>query len=378
MLAKKYKHFREVTKKHIRIFKNKKITEPEFDAFTKNILQDSSLDVPDTVYCRDGFAFVNEIDRYVFQIACLQINSFGAGVFGKGIAKFCTPILLTVRVHGAHPYLNHNLKDALMSIEEFYLGRNFSGSRGALCDRDSFYSYAKNLFLLKTPSSFNRKICSHLINANYICHHIAETLGYACATLDVYWTYQNNMSFMVSGSCFSEERDKLYVDVIDDFSSEKMRAYFQIPHYAIIGGAVEKFREERDNILLEIKYKDDIQSFYLPSGYQKIQKKLFHENVNIITTQHIVEHVLADYYKRKNSFIVANTFQTLEYLSRAMLAKIDGRQEEAVQFLKSASACKGYYPDRNLEEVFKKEEAKYPLFASEYSYNMFFRPPVLV
>ena len=377
MLTKKYNLFRKTVKKHINILKDKKITESEFDNLTESILRDSSLDLPDALYCRDGFAFVNEIDKHVFQIACFQINSFGAGIFGERIVKLCTPILLTIRVHGAHPYLNHNLREAVISMEDFYLGKNFSGSKGALCDRDSFNSAASKLFLSASMGSFNHKISFHLINANYICHHIAETLGYAYGALDIYWTYKDSMSFLTAGSWFSEKRDKLYIDVIEKFSDEKMRAYFQVPHYVKLIGRTAQFKEGRDIILLEVTYKNEILSFYLPSGYQKTHKKLFHENVNVVTTQHIVEHVLVDYYKRKNSFVVANTFQTLEYLSRAMLAKIEGQQEEAGQFIKNASACKGQYPESNLEELLKKGEDKYHVFASEFAYNMFFRPPVL-
>jgi hypothetical protein len=185
------------------------------------------------------------------------------------------------------------------------------------------------------------------------------------------------MLFLTAGSRFSEKRDKLYIDIIDDFSNEKMRSYFQIPHYALLAGKVQRFKEARDITLLEVTYNKETQSFYIPAGYQKIDKKLFHQNVQIVTTQHIVEHVLADYYKRKNSFIVANTFQILEYLSRAMFAKLKGFHEEAGRFIKAASCCKGQYPDSNLDEVLQKKSESYPIFASEFAYNMFFRSPLL-
>ncbi|MDP8219037.1 MAG: hypothetical protein P9M03_09965 [Candidatus Theseobacter exili] len=377
MLTKKYNIFQKELKAAIVKFKNKKITETEFDTFIKNILSTSDFDVPGKLYCRDGFAFVNELDRNTFQIVSFQINSFGAGVFGENIVKLCTPLLLTIKVHGAHPYLNHNLKDACISIEEFYLGKHFSGSKGILCDRNNFDAYCKTLFLLQPVTSFNHQISYQLTNSNYVCHHIAETAGYAFGALDIYWTHQKGPLFLSSGSCFNDKKDKLNIDIIDTFSLKKMRSFFQVPHYVKLGSNIEKFHEEHDLMLLEITYENDIESFYLPSGYQKVRKKLFNQNVNVLTTQHIVEHILSDYYKRKNAFIVANTYQTLEYLSRALLAKIEGQDEVGVGFLKSASSCKGYYPEHNIDELFDKKKKAYPAYVSEYSYKMFFRPPVL-
>ncbi len=100
--------------------------------------------------------------------------------------------------------------------------------------------------------------------------------------------------------------------------------------------------------------------------------------MNVITSQHIIEHVLTAYYKRKNAFVVASTFQTLEYLSRAFIAKTEGRDEEFSNFLENASSCMGYYPERNFKEFCEKTGSKYPAFESEYSHTMFFRPPVLL
>jgi len=141
MFTKKYSSLQRVVKKHIRGFnKKKKITQGEFDDFVNKILSDKTLDVEDKIYCRDGFAFVNKLKDNCFQILCFQVNSFGAGIFSESIKKLCTPIMLTVTVHGPHHYLEHNLKDSCISIDDFYLGKNYSGSKGKLCKRDKFNS----------------------------------------------------------------------------------------------------------------------------------------------------------------------------------------------------------------------------------------------
>ena len=380
MLAKKYSAFRRTLKKEIGgLTEKKRIEESEFDEFIGTILSNSSLDVPGKVYCRDGFAYVHEIDRSTFQVVSFQINSFGAGIFGESIVKLCTPILVTIKAHGAHHFLDHSLKESCISIDDFYLGKSYSGSKGPLCDRDAFNSHAKMLFLSDSGiDSFNHRIIYQLMNANYLCHHIAETMGYAFGALDLYWARKKNLFFLTSGSCFNPSKDKLHIDIIEDFSSERMRSYFQVPHYAKLFDDIEKFKEEFDLLTWEVTYNKEIETFYLPGGYQKVRMKMFNRNVNVITTQHVIEQVLTDYYKRKNAFVVANTFHTLEYLSRAMLARMEGLAAEGTEFIKSASSCMGYYPERDFKEFYRKREAKYPGFIREYSHMMFFRPPVLL
>ena len=363
----------------VRGLKGKKITKTRFDELIKNILSNNSLNIRNKVYCRDVCAFVNELDHNTFQIACFQINSFGAGAFGDSIAKFCTPILMTIKVHGTHRHSHHSLRDTCISIDDFYLGKNYSGSKGALCDRDKFSSYTRMLFLAEPNIySFNHQIIYQLMNSNYICHHIAETMGCAFGALEVYWEHHMNLLTLSSASWFNKKKDRLYIDIIENFSSEKMRSYFDIPHYAVLIKDIEKFKEESDVMLWEMTYRNEIETYYLPVGYQKVRKKMFNKNVNVITTQHIVEHVLTSYYKRKNAFVVASTFQTLEYLSRAIMARMEGRKEEGSEFLKNVTSCMGYHPERNFEEFYKKKEAGYPVFISEYSHTMFFRPPVLL
>jgi hypothetical protein len=379
MLAKKYNSLQREVKKNLKGLKRgRKMTEAEFDAFIKKILACKSLEESSKVYCRDGFAYVNKLDKHTYQLICFQINSFGGGIFGKQVVKLCTPILLTLTVHGSHYYLEHSLKDACISIDEFYLGKSFCGSKGKLCDRDSFNEHAKELFLSQpTVYSFNHQIIYQLMNANYLCHHIAEVMGYAFGALDVYWTYGKNVFFLSSGSFFNQSIDKLFIDIIDDFSSDKMNGYFQVPHYAKLMEDPKKFREEFDTLTWEVRYRGEMETFYLPIGYQKIHKKMFHKNVNVITSQHMIEHLLTEYYKRKNAFVVANTFQTLEYLSRAFIAKKEGRNDECNAFVRAVSTCLGHYPERNFEDFYREKEAKYLRFVSEYSHSVFFRPPVL-
>jgi len=57
---------------------------------------------------------------------------------------------------------------------------------------------------------------------------------------------------------------------------------------------------------------------------------------------------------------------------------MEGRKEEGSEFSKNVTSCMGYHPERNFEEFYKKKEAGYPVFISEYSHTMFFRPPVLL
>jgi len=382
MLSKKYNAFRREVKKSLNVItdkkKKKKISQAEFESFIRSILSKINLFLKDTIYCRDGFVFVNELDSHTFQLVCFQINSFGEGIFGPSIKKLCTPILMTIRVHGSHHFLDHNLRDSCISIDEIYLGKQFTGSKGPLCDRDEFNRHARMLFLSEDDIySFNHHIIYQLMNANYLCHHISEVVGYAFGALDIYWSSKQNLFFLSSGSKFSPERDKLYIDIIEDFSGEKMRGYFQVPHYTILRGDINKFKEDFDIMTWEATYRNEIETFLLPSGFQKIQQKMFHKNVNVVTTEHMIEQVLTEYYRRKNAFVVASTFQILEYLSRAMIAKIEGRDQDGMEFLKSASLCLGHYPERDFKECYRKREDKYSAFRSEYSHTMFFRPPLL-
>ena len=379
MLTKKYNSFQREVKKQVRSFKKKKkISEAEFDSFIKKIISNKTLDAKDKIYCRDGFVYINEIDACTFQILCFQINSFGAGIFGKSLVKLCTPIMLTVTVRGTHQYARQSLKDTCISVDEFYLGKHYSGSKGTLCDREKFNSYAKTLFLSKSEEhSFNHNTIYNLMNANYLCHHIAEVMGYAFGALDERWAGGKGMFFLTAASWSNGNKDKLYLNIIENFSGDKMSGHFQVPCYAKLVENSEKFKEEFDNLLCTISYKKELETFYLPIGYQKVQKKRFNKNVKVITSQHILEHLLASYYKRKNAFVVTNTFQTLEYLSRALIAKSEGKDKEFNDFMRTVTSCQGYYPERDFEEIYKKKETKYPTFIREYSHTMFFRAPIL-
>ena len=378
MLTKKYNNIQHEVTSLFQSHKGKKIEEAEFDGFVDHILTNDTLDLHDRVYCRDGFAWVNEIDYNTFQILAFQINTFAKGAFADTIKKLCTPILLTVKTHGSHRQAEHSLADTSISIEDFYLGKNYSGSLGEKCDRQKISDHARAIYIAgPVEYSYNHQIIYQLINTNYICHHVAETMSYAFGALDLYWATKQNHSFMVSASHFYNNKHKLVVEIIENFSSERMRNYFDIPHYAMLIEDISKFKEDYGLMLWEVDFKKDVESFYLPVGFQRIGSKRFKKSVNIITTQHILDHVLNSYYRRKNPHIVSNTYQTLEFLSRAIIAKLEGKDDEGRNFLKSASSCMGHYPERDFTVVLQKMKERFHIFQSEFAHTNFFRPPVL-
>jgi hypothetical protein len=376
MLSKKYERFYQVVGDSAAKFKGK-VSEPDFDNFIAGIFSDSSLNVAEAIYGRDGFVFVQEIGKYLYQVLVFQINSFAPGVFSDKIVKYVTPIMMTVKVHGEHAVLIQELGEAQLTIEEIYLGKAYCGSKGVLCDRESFYPILKKIFTPTDRGSFQQRLSRKIMDTNYLCHHISEAMAYAYGAARVFWATKKNMAFFTAGSHYNEGRDELRVEVIDDFAGDKMRCSFHVSPYGKLTGKAADFKEQQGLALLEIEYKNDVQGFYLPSGYQKLSRKLFHDKARVITTQHIIEHLLADYYKRNNAFVVANTFQILEHLSRAMLAKIEGNKDEAGKFIRDASVCKGQRPEIKLDEILKKEDERFADFASEFAYGMFFRPPVV-
>ena len=380
MITKKYEHFQKAMKEHIAPLKNKKgkVTEEEFETFIEKLLADRSIELDGKIYSRDGFVYVKEIDHSTYQLICFQINSFGSGIFGDNIKKLCTPILTTVTLHGKHRYLNHTLKDSCISVDDFYLGKLYTGSKGPLCKRDEFNEYAKKVFISDSKTySFNHNVVYQLMTTNYLCHHIAEVMGYAFGAIDMHLTHDMNVFHLSSASAFNESKEKLHLDIIDDFTGERMSSHFQIPHYAKLKDDVTKFHEEFDSLTWEVSFMKDTETFLLPIGYQRVSQKKFNKNVNVITSQHIIEELLANYYKRNNAFVVSSTFQTLEYLSRAFMAKMEGEDQEFMDFMRSVTSCLGYYPERNFEELYEARENKYPSFISEYDHTMFFRAPVL-
>jgi len=379
MFVKKYKNFQQFVRSQIPATGKKPISEEAFDQFIATILANNSLDIPGKIYCRDGFAFVKELDRHTYQILAFQINSFGEGAFGDKIVKLCTPLMVTIKTHSTHFYSGHTLKDTNITFEDFYLGKHYSGSKGPLCDREKILSYSRELFVKhQLHTSYRHGIIYKLIQANFICHHVAETLSYALGALDLFWYTRKSNVYLVSGSYYIENRRKLKIEILDNFSFEKMRCYFEIPSYAKIESSnINQFSEEYNLMHWEVNYKREIENFYLPAGFQKIDKKIFNKAANVITTQHIVEYILKTYYNRMNTHMVTNTFQTLEYLSRGILAKIEGRSAEGTDFLKMASSCMGHYPERDMQKLWQRQVEKYPLFTSDYIHSMFFRPPVI-
>jgi len=379
MFLEKYKKFQRFVQGQIPATGKKPVTEEEFDQFTAKILANDSLDLPGKIYCRDGFAFVKELDRHTFQILAFQINTFGEGAFSDKIKKLCTPLMITIKTHSTHFYSGHTLKDTNITFEEFYLGKDYSGSKGPLCDREKILDYSRKLFVEhQLLTSYRHVIIYKLIQANFICHHVAETLSYALGALDLYWYTRKRSVCLVSGSYYIEKQRKLKIEIFDNFSFERMRCHFDIPSYAKIDSKnINQFLEDYSLLHWEVNYKREIESFYLPAGFQKVEKKKFDKAANVITTQHIVEYILRTYFNRMNTHVVTNTFQTLEYLSRAILAKMEGWTDEGTDFLKMASSCIGHYPDRDIKKLYQRQVEKFPLFTSDYVHSMFFRPPVI-
>jgi hypothetical protein len=287
--------------------------------------------------------------------------------------------MVTVRTHSTHFYSGHTLKDTNISFEDIYLGKLYSGSKGPMCDREKISGLTKDLFLKnQLHTTYRHGIIYKLIQANFICHHVAETLSYALGALDLFWYTRKSNVYLVSGSYYNQNRRKLKIEIFDTFSFESMKCYFDIPSYAKIENTnINQFSEEYNLMQWDVLFKRERESFYLPAGFQKIDKKKFNKAANVITTQHIVEYILKTYFTRMNPHVVTNTFQTLEYLSRAILAKIEGRSEEGTDFLKRASSCMGHYPERDIDTIWQKQDEKYPLFISDYIHSMFFRPPVI-
>lgn len=378
MLAKKFNNIQREATRLLQGHERRKIGERDFDEFVNQILSNDILDLPDRIYCRDGFAYVNEIDFDTFQILAFQINTFAKGAFADTIKKTCAPILLTVKTCGSHRQAEHSLADTNISIESFYLGKNYCGSMGEKCNMQKIDDNARSIYLSGPEGlSYNHQVVYQLINTNYICHHVAETMSYAFSALNLYWATKQNHSFMVSASHFYDNKHKLAVEIIENFSGERMRNFFDIPHYARLIEDISKFKENYGTMLWEVSFKNDVESYYVPVGFQKIGSKRFKKNVNIITTQHIIDHVLNSYYRRKNSHIVSNTYQALEFLSRGIMAKIEGKDDEGRNFLKSVSSCMGHYPERDFKEVLQKMKERYHMFQNEFAHTNFFRPPVL-
>ena len=378
MLSKKFNNLQHEVTILLQNLRGKNIEEQDFDEFVNNILSNDTLDLHDRIYCRDGFTFVNAIDYDTFQIVAIQMNTFAKGAFSDTIKKLCTPILLTVKTHGSHRQAEHSLTDTSISIEDFYLGKDYSGSMGKKCNRQKISDNARSIFISKPEGySYNHQIIYQLINSNYICHHVAETMSYAFGALNLYWAMKQTLSFMVSSSHFFDDKHKLAVEIIEDFSGHRMRNYFEVPHYAKLIEDVSKFREEYGMMLWEVDFKNDVESYYVPVGFQKIGGKRFNKNINIITTQHIIDHVLNSYYRRKNTHVVSNTYETLEFLSRGIIAKLEGKDAEGHDFLKSVSTCMGHYPERDTPGLLQKMKGRYNIFQSEFAHTNFFRPPVL-
>jgi hypothetical protein len=224
MFLEKYKKFQRYVHSQIPVTGTKPVSEEAFDQFIATILANDSLDVPGKIHCRDGFSFVKEIDKHTCQIIAFQIITFGEGAFGDKIKKLCTPLLITVKTHSTHFYYGHTLKDTNLTFEDFYMGRQYSGSKGPLCDREKILDYSRKLFVeQQLHTSYRHVIIYKLIQANFICHHVAETLSYVLGALDLFWYTRNRSVYLVSGSYYIEKRRRLKIEILDNFSFERMR-----------------------------------------------------------------------------------------------------------------------------------------------------------
>ena len=128
MLAKKFNTLQHEVTGYLESHKKNKFEEADFDGFVEHIMSNDTLDLHDRIYCRDGFVYINEIDYSTFQILAFQINTFAKGAFANTIKKLCTPIMFTIKTHGSHRQAEHSLADTSISVEVFYLGKNYCGS----------------------------------------------------------------------------------------------------------------------------------------------------------------------------------------------------------------------------------------------------------
>ncbi|MBP7864305.1 MAG: hypothetical protein KA419_00035 [Acidobacteria bacterium] len=374
----KFRKFKAAVKKSLPVFgKGERILPEQLDRFTEQLMADRSFDSDGKVYCRDGFACVNRIGRGLYQAVAVQINSFGKGVFSDSITRFVTPILMTVRFHNRFSLLRGDFPDCVLSVEEYYLGRHYCGSKGPLCNRDHFQDYAQELFRVpdNAPMAI-QQLVYQLMNANYLCHHIAETTAYAFGAFHNHALHKDRMCFMSSGSSYDEARRQLRIDIVSDFSGRKVTSRFTVPQYGKITEGETEFAEPYDVLEWEVGIEGQKERFLLPSGYQKAQLRKF-QGCNVVTSQHMIEYILQDFFKLINIFVTAGTYQTLEYISRAMVARREKHIDAFSAYMKTATFCQGYYPDRDLDGVINRKTDQFPEFKKEFFYSMFFRPPVL-
>lgn len=374
----KYGKFKAAVKKSLPMLgKGERINPDQLDRFTGQLMADRSFDSGGKIYCRDGFAHIRRLDRGLYQGVALQINSFGEGVFSDTITRFVTPVLMTVRFHNRLQLLRGDFRDCLLSIEEFYLGRDYCGSKGPLCDRDRFQDYSRKLFTTPGNSPMAvQQLVYHLMNANYLCHHIAETAAYAFGAFHNFALHKDENCFLSAGSAYDEARRRLRVDIVSDFSGRKVTSRFSVPQYGKITEGDAEFAEPYDVLEWEVGIEGQKERFLLPSGYQKAQLRKF-QGCNVVTSQHMIEYILEDFFKLINIFVTAGTYQTLEYVSRAMVARKEQHLDAFSAYMKTATFCQGYYPDRDLDGVINRKSDQFPEFRKEFFYSMFFRPPVL-
>jgi hypothetical protein len=182
---------------------------------------------------------------------------------------------------------------------------------------------------------------------------------------------------MLAGSRYDEAGEKLHLEIIDDFAGEMMRCRCKIPRYRKLDENPAAFREPYEPMLLEVAYRGQTELFSLPVGFQREEKQAG-QRINYLTTQHLLQHLLKEYYHRSGIAIVASTFSTLAYLTRAFIARRDGHPEHCAAFMRRFTTCLGYYPERDFAAFWREKEQKFERYDSDVDTSMFFRSPVIL
>jgi len=377
ILTGQFEQFREQAKQLVSGRRGRQISEEEFETFTDAFLAIPIPEAADTIYGRAGFVVVNRLDHDLFQLMACQINSFGPGVFAAERVRYQTPILLTVQVKPRRRHAPYTLRETPLQVTDIYLSRRFCGSKGNLCKRELFLDQVRRVLLHDAAQDSGKlRLFYEVANTNYLCHHIAETLGYALCGLEMFWENRRASFLMLAGSRYEEAGEKLHLEIVDDFAGEKMQCRFKIPRYKKLDENPAAFREPYEPMLAEVAYRSQTELFSMPVGFQRMEKSA--GRISYLTTQHLLQHLMKEYYHRSGIAVVASTFSTLAYLTRAFIARRDGHPERCAAFMRRFTTCLGYYPERDFAEFWREKEKKFERYDTDVDTAMFFRSPVIL